>query len=114
MLQTRVSYEVLNTINKPKFLQKVLKKSNLLMKLLGNIEKKHSKTIKEIRGFGLLIGLEFHNTNIAKLVFNQLMKNNLITTLVQGNTIRISPPLIISEKEIRNGIRILEKVLNKI
>ena len=114
MLQTRVSYEVLNTINKPKFLQKVLKKSNLLMKLLGNIEKKHSKTIKEIRGLGLLIGLEFHNPNIAKLVFNQLMKNNLITTLVQGNTIRISPPLIISEKEIRNGIRILEKVLNKI
>lgn len=114
MLQTRVSYEVFNVINKSGFLQKVSQKANLFRVLLENIRNKHSKLIKEIRGLGLLIGIEFHHSETAKLVFKQLMDNNVITTLVQGSTIRITPPLIISENEIKSGIKVLQKVLEKL
>ena len=40
-----------------------------------------------------------------------MSKNGLITTLIQGNIIRITPPLIINKKELKNGLDIILKSL---
>ena len=38
-------------------------------------------------------------------------KNGLITTLIQGNIIRITPPLIINKKQLKKGLDIISKIL---
>ena len=112
MLQTRIAYNVFNFINRKPFLTAVLEKSKILKSGLMKIKTEHSHIIKEVRILGLICGLEFHEKNYALKIFNTLMKKSLITTIVQGNTIRITPPLTVSKKEIKEGLKIIASSLS--
>ena len=112
MLQTRIAFNVFNYINKKSFLSDVLKKSKILKLGLLKIKNDHSDKIKDIRILGLICGVEFYEKDFASKIFDILMKKGLITTIVQGNTIRITPPLIIKTSEIKEGLKIISNNLN--
>ncbi len=107
MLQTRVAYDVFNTINKKSFLNKVIRNGDLLSKLLNQLKLKHEILIKEVRSKGLMAAIEFKNNQDAIKVYNKIAKDGLVTTLIQGNTIRITPPLVIEKKDLIKGIEII-------
>ncbi len=107
MLQTRVAYDVFNTINKKSFLNKVIRNGDLLSKLLNQLKLKHEILIKEVRSKGLMAAIEFKNNQDALKVYNKIAKDGLVTTLIQGNTIRITPPLVIEKKDLIKGIEII-------
>tara|TARA_Y100000768_G_scaffold373223_1_gene341622 strand:+ start:1636 stop:2790 length:1155 start_codon:yes stop_codon:yes gene_type:complete len=111
MLQTRVAYGVFNTINKKSFLNKVSKNGDLLSKLLNKLKSNNENIIKEVRSKGLMAAIEFKNNKIALNIYNKIGKDGLVTTLIQGNTIRITPPLIISALELKKGLEIISKNL---
>ena len=69
--------------------------------------------IKEIRGNGLMLSLEFKNEELAKKVVEQSLENGLILFyfLFTKTAIRITPPLTISEKEIIEGSQIITNIL---
>ena len=67
--------------------------------------------IKEIRGEGLLIGIEL-DESIAKDVFKGLFDNKILTSLCYS-TIRLAPPLIINESDIDMFIDTFKKVLKE-
>ena len=113
MLQTRVAYNVFKSINKTKFLNSVKSKGILLGSLLNKIQSNH-KFIKEVRVKGLMAGIEFNDSQIASKIYKDTSNNGLVTTLVKGNIIRITPPLIIKIKELKRGIKIISDCLNKI
>jgi len=113
MLQTRVAYNVFKSINKTKFLNSVKSKGILLDSLLNKIQSNH-KFIKEVRVKGLMAGIEFNDSQIASKIYKDTSNNGLVTTLVKGNIIRITPPLIIKIKELKRGIKIISDCLNKI
>lgn len=113
MLQTRVAYNVFKSINKTKFLNSVKSKGILLGSLLNKIQSNH-KFIKEVRVKGLMAGIEFNDSQIALKIYKDTSDNGLVTTLVKGNIIRITPPLIIKIKELKRGIKIISDCLNKI
>ncbi|MBU46549.1 MAG: aspartate aminotransferase family protein [Flavobacteriales bacterium] len=73
---------------------------------------KHSK-IKEIRGKGLMLAMEFQDEKLAKKVVEQSLENGLILFyfLFTETAIRITPPLTISEKEIIDGCNIIKEIL---
>ena len=73
---------------------------------------KHSK-IKEIRGKGLMLAMEFQDKKLAKKVVEQSLENGLILFyfLFTKTAIRITPPLTISEEEIIEGCNIIRGVL---
>ena len=70
--------------------------------------------IKEIRGKGLMLSIELKDKKLAKKVVDQSLENGLILFyfLFTKTSIRITPPLTISEKEIINGCNILKGILN--
>ena len=111
MLQTRVAYDVFNTINKKIFLNTIIKKGNLLSKLLLQLKLDKKNLIKDVRSIGLIAAIEFKNNHDALNTFNKITKDGLITTLIQGNTIRITPPLIINADELKKGIKIISNNL---
>ena len=113
MLQTRVAYNVFKSINKTKFLNSVKSKGILLGSLLNKIQSNH-KFIKEVRVKGLMAGIEFNDSQIASKIYKDTSDNGLVTTLVKGNIIRITTPLIIKIKELKRGIKIISDCLNKI
>ncbi|MDB0032598.1 aspartate aminotransferase family protein [Alphaproteobacteria bacterium] len=113
MLQTRVAYNVFKTINKTKFLNSVKSKGILLSALLNKIQSNYT-FIKDVRVKGLIAGIEFNNNQIASKIYKDTSDNGLVTTLVKGNIIRITPPLIIKIEELKRGIKIISDCLNKI
>jgi ornithine--oxo-acid transaminase len=69
-----------------------------------------SKHVKEVRGKGLFIGIEVKNGDAMEFC-HKLMDLGIIVNDSHGHTIRISPPLNISDQEIAFLIECLEKVL---
>ena len=63
----------------------------------------------EVRGAGLLIGLEL-NIKAAPVV-QQLIQYGYLTTVVQEHTLRFTPPLTVTEEDIRGLIDALRKTL---
>jgi acetylornithine/succinyldiaminopimelate/putrescine aminotransferase len=87
-----------------------LEKEQLFRKLLV-----HSK-IKEIRGKGLMLALMVDSAEIASLVILKCLDKGLLLfwLLFEDKAIRITPPLTISEAEIKQGCQIILEVLNEI
>ncbi len=77
---------------------------------LNNIAAKYPSKIKDIRAYGLLIGIEL-DEGIAKDVFKALFDNNILTSLCGGNTIRLAPPLIIGKEDVDLFINTMDKIL---
>lgn len=68
--------------------------------------------ISDVRGMGLLLAIEFAE-DIAEEIQMGCLKEGLLVNMVKPNILRLMPPLIITEKEIDEGIAILEKVLRE-
>ena len=95
--------EVLN----PQLMEKVLQKEQLFRKLLV-----HPK-IKEIRGKGLMLALIVETPEIASKIILKSLENGLLLfwLLFEGKAIRITPPLNISDDEIKEGCELILNVL---
>jgi len=65
-------------------------------------------SIKEIRGFGLLLGLELTEP-IAKEAAARCLENGLIVNAVTDSALRIAPPFIIDETQIEEAAEILQE-----
>ena len=114
MMQTRIALNVVKFINRKKFLLEIKKNEIYLKKILNLLKKQFPNVIKEIRGLGLMYGVELKNNyNVGKIT-NYCLNNGLIISGLSNNIIRITPPLIINKKEIKFGIKILKNTFKKI
>ena len=110
-LAMSVGNAVLDQIFKKGFLQNVRKNSEYFHFELNKLKDQYPKIIKEVRGIGLLIGLQlFHDQ--TKFI-QKLMDNKLLTIRASENVIRILPPLNVKKKEIDLAIKIIKKVCKK-
>ena len=107
-LAMTVGNAVLDQILKKGFLQNVKKLSEFFHLELNKIKEQFPKIIKEVRGKGLLIGLQlnFDQTKFIQL----LMENRLLTIRAAENVIRILPPLNVKKSEINLALKIIKKV----
>ena len=108
-LVCKAAVAVLDKISKPAFLDSVSKKGQhfkeLLIQNLGG-----NQHVKDVRGLGLLIGIEL-DVPASPLVEACRNSGLLILTAGKGNVIRLVPPLIISEEELELAVEILLKCL---
>jgi len=107
-LAMSVGNAVLDQIFKKGFLTNVKKLSKYFYSELNKLKEEFPKLIKEVRGVGLLIGLQLHNDQ-TKFI-QKLMDNKLLTIRAAENVIRILPPLNVKKQEINIAIKIIKKV----
>jgi predicted acetylornithine/succinylornithine family transaminase len=70
------------------------------------------KVIKEVRGKGLLVAVQF-NDEIAEPVVLACLERGLIVNKVKPDVIRFIPPLIVKEKDIDRALDVLGRVLKE-
>ena len=106
-LACAVGNAVLEIINDQKFLNKVKDKSLLLKQKLAYLLDQHPDIFEEIRGKGLMMGLKCKilNTDLV----NAGYQKGLITVPGGDNTIRLLPPLNITNKEIDLAVTMLDE-----
>ena len=73
-----------------------------------------SDLIKEVRGKGLILAIEFYEEKKAKLFANKCIKNGLLVLITEKYNVRILPPLNVKNNEIIESIKIMKFVLEQI
>jgi len=104
-----VAIEVLNIISEEGFLEEVALKGRVLKEKLEGLAKEHANLIKEVRGIGLLLAIEFYEP--AERIFKGLLEKRVLVTMPKPNIIRLTPPLTINYREIDYFVEALEHVL---
>ena len=99
---------VIDIVSNRKFLNNVKKLSKYFLSNLNLLKTRYPKVIKEIRGRGLLIGIQLFKDQ-TKFI-KKLMDNKLLTIRAAENVIRILPPLNVKKSEINQALKIIDKV----
>ncbi len=107
-LAMAVGNTVMDIVSSKKFLNNVKKLSEYFLSNLNLLKEKYPKVIKEIRGRGLLIGIQIYKDQ-SKFI-KKLMDNKLLTIRAAENVIRVLPPLNVKKKELDQALKIIEKV----
>ena len=110
-LAMSVGNAVMDLIFKKGFLKNVQKISKYFMVELKKIKEDYPEIIKEVRGIGLLLGLQLHGDQ-TKFI-KELEKNKLLTIKAGENVIRILPPLNVRKQEIDLAIKIIRNTCNQ-
>jgi 4-aminobutyrate aminotransferase-like enzyme len=117
-LSCTAGISVLDEIKNKDILIKTGFKSKILFKGLKKIQKKNQKNIVFIGGKGLVAALIFKkikNINyLLKEVCSECMRNGLMVVYTGRESIKIGPPLTISESALKEGVNVLDNSITKI
>jgi putrescine aminotransferase len=88
----------------------------VFMRELNDLKERYPEFIADVRGRGLLIGLEFQSKELREQVQVDLFHKGVLVaaTMNSNKTVRIEPPLIITEAQIKLMIETLESILVEI
>jgi len=109
-----IGLKTIEIIEKERLLKNAGKMGNYFMKRLKELQKKYHNKIIDVRGLGLMIGVELSKEKFKKEVEQKAFKQGLLLLGCGEKTIRIVPPLIITREEADKGLEIFEKVVKSI
>ena len=104
-ITTAAGLAVIKTIEKQNLLKKVRKQGQRLIQELALIP-----GVSQVRGSGLLIGVELEEDN-ANEIARKLAEAGVLVNAANSSTIRIAPALIVSDSQVNKFINIFRKVL---
>jgi len=102
---------VLGEITQPGFLDGVAAKGALLRRELTDVKAAHTALVKDVRGRGLILGVELAQDAPAKDIQAKLLAAGFVVGTAGGNTLRLVPPLVIEEAQIRALCIALDTIL---
>lgn len=70
--------------------------------------------VVEIRGMGLMLGMELNSAELAKAVVAQMLQRQIVINRTNDNVLRFLPPYIIQKKHVDEMIRALDEVFSKL
>ncbi|MBL7073480.1 MAG: aspartate aminotransferase family protein [Candidatus Omnitrophica bacterium] len=106
------SLGVFSAIEEENLLENVARMGDYLVSSLLKMKEKHS-VIGEIKGKGLMIGVEL-NIDDASGIAEECMKDGLLINCTQKNILRIMPPITVNKTDIDLAMEKLSKVLEKV
>jgi predicted acetylornithine/succinylornithine family transaminase len=100
---------VLDHLEEPGFLDEVAAKGLSLQRGLKKLARKHKNAIAEVRGLGLMVGVEFRGE--AGPVVKGLRDKGILAVKAGDTVLRLLPPLVIKRSEIKQLLTALDEVL---
>ena len=104
-ITTSAALAVIKTIESKKILMKVQRKGRSLIQELALIP-----GVLQVRGAGLLIGIELVSVNSQEIT-QKLLARGVLVNAANATTIRIAPELIVSDAQIKKFVSIFREVL---
>ena len=108
---TCVALKMWDVLSQGDFLAEVGKKGRYLNEQLQQMSDSHS-IIGEIRGRGLLQGVEIEGRDVAE-VMSLAREKGLLVLRSGENVLRLAPPLVITEDELAEGLAILNGIFEE-
>ncbi len=107
----KAALAVLTSVQKEKLLSNVNRMGEYLMEKLKGLQKKHN-VIKEVRGMGLMCGVELSRSGAP--VVEACARHGLLLNCTHGVILRIMPALGVRKKEIDKAVAVLNRALGEI
>lgn len=104
---------VIKTIMEDGLLDRTVSSGEYFLERLAGIKEAHPGLVKDVRGKGLILGIEFKSPEIAKDVVTRAVGKGLLTILTEQRVMRLLPPLTASKKEIDQAIDIISETLDE-
>ncbi len=91
---------ILDTLSVPEFMADVRRRADILEDGLLALARQYPEKISEIRGRGFLRGVRFDESKDVGMIAKMLRERLMLTVPAADNTLRLLPPLVISDEEI--------------
>ncbi|KIW06425.1 uncharacterized protein PV09_02873 [Verruconis gallopava] len=111
-LACRIGHYCLTRLSDPALHKEVLVKEQIFRKHFEALQQMYPSQIKEIRGRGLILGLQLSEDPTP--IVNAARERGLMIITCGTNTLRFVPPLIITEQEIEQGMQILKQAMGAV
>src|SRR6056297_215841 len=108
-LSTAAALATLETIEQDKLVQEAHEKGAWLVE---RIQALNEISIKEIRGKGLMIGIEFNFE--TKPLVAKMLERGVLANATAGNVLRLVPPLVITYDEMEKVVEVIKQSLKEI
>ncbi len=111
-LACAVALQLFGILEKQKLLRHVQKTGDYLLAQLKKLQEKHAG-ITEVRGLGLMIGMEMESPELAKAVVQQMLERRIILNRTDETVVRFLPPYLITKQHVDAAVGQLGEVLQK-
>jgi acetylornithine/N-succinyldiaminopimelate aminotransferase len=111
-LALAVAIAVIDEIKHAKLLDHVTTTGNYFLAELTNLANKH-EAIKEVRGTGLMIGLDLHSADLAKDIHAAMLDRRIILNRTHETVLRFLPPYLITNKHVDEVVTALDELLSQ-
>ena len=108
-LLTAIGAKVLEIMKRDNIVERTAQVGKRFMDKLTALSARHPGTIREIRGHGLMIGIDLAFP--AKAVWEELLSRGFVLNLTHETVLRLLPPLIINEADLEMFLVALEEIL---
>jgi len=114
-LACSAGFATIEVIEEEDLAKKAKEKGDYFLQALDSLQAKYPLLIAQVRGKGLLIGLELCNEGIGGMLMSELINRGIIVayTLNNPKVIRIEPPLVITQEQIDYVIKALNESLEQ-
>ena len=110
-LACAVALRILDVIERDHLAENAQKVGEFLLGELRKLQSNHPKIVRDVRGVGLMIGIEFEPKFTGAEIVKRLHEKNVLTIPAAASVIRLLPPLNLSETEAKEGLRAIEAVV---
>lgn len=110
-LAMAVGNAVFDEVTKPELLENVIKISNYMNQQFEALKDAHPDVVEDVRGKGLMCGMKLKKKALD--VRNLAREHHLLVGNAGDNVLRMVPPLILTEDNVREAIAILDKVFTQ-
>lgn len=101
---------VIDKLTTPGFLDEIKEKGSIVKDFF---KKSDCKNIVQVRGMGLMIGIEINSDSSSK-VQKMALQNGVLVLTAGPNVVRLLPPLVISPDELKSGLEVLSSIIESI
>ena len=105
----RLAHHIVGRLADPELQKSVLAKEKVFKARFDALRKQFPDTIAEVRGRGLILGLQLNADPTP--VITAARERGLLIITCGTNTLRFVPPLVITEEEIHKGMDILAEAM---
>ncbi|KAF6806944.1 acetylornithine aminotransferase [Colletotrichum sojae] len=108
-LACRLAHNIVSRLADPALQKDVIAKASIFKTRFDALRERFPDLIREVRGRGLILGLQL--TQDPSPIVKAARERGLLIITAGTNTLRFVPPLTITEKEIQQGLDILEEAI---
>jgi acetylornithine aminotransferase/acetylornithine/N-succinyldiaminopimelate aminotransferase len=111
-LACAVALQLIHVLEKQNMLKHAQKLGAYFLEQLHGLQDKYAQ-ISEVRGMGLMIGMDLESADLAKAVFKQLLDRGVIANRTDETVIRFLPPYIIKKLHVDQAIGELDRIFSR-